>query len=307
MIIEKNIDEIYPDPNQPRKTFHKPYLDGLAGSIKTEGLINPIEIDSTGKIITGEQRWRACKLAGLTKVRCQVNDKEYDEYDRLRHQLAENEHQSGGGESMDPIDRAKAYKRLLELKGIELPKYDKRWVRVGGQHANVKTGIQGFLSSPISTAIRELVEEVHVSRNTIDELLSLLYQPQEIQDDIKKNRTGYTLYAEADRVADPGVRKALKNKILQGEFKNKEQVRRILRKAKESVNEAKLELQRNMRIESQAANHIYNGVSKLNLALQNYPLDSLSKAESKVVIDRLLNLQEKITLYTSKKLHAIEA
>ena len=66
-----NIQEIYPNPNQPRKTFDQQSLEELAESIRVHGLIQPIivnKMDDGYLIIAGERRFRASKLAGLTEI-----------------------------------------------------------------------------------------------------------------------------------------------------------------------------------------------------------------------------------------------
>ena len=65
---ELEIDKIRPDQNQPRKDFEKEGVAELAASLKTQGMIYPIEIEENNIIICGERRWRAAKLAGWKKV-----------------------------------------------------------------------------------------------------------------------------------------------------------------------------------------------------------------------------------------------
>lgn len=64
-----HIDEIYPNPDQPRRHFCEKALDDLAQSIRETGLLEPIVVTPREKgymIIAGERRWRACKIAGIT-------------------------------------------------------------------------------------------------------------------------------------------------------------------------------------------------------------------------------------------------
>ena len=64
-------EEIYPNPNQPRKRFDFDELESLAQSIRQNGIIQPIavRVNSRGEyeLISGERRLRACKMAGLPK------------------------------------------------------------------------------------------------------------------------------------------------------------------------------------------------------------------------------------------------
>ncbi len=82
-IIHLNIDKIKPNPDQPRKYFDQEALEGLAGSIKTRGLLQPIIVKKKKGnefiLVAGERRWRACQLAGLKKVQALVsNDNELE-------------------------------------------------------------------------------------------------------------------------------------------------------------------------------------------------------------------------------------
>ena len=65
------ITEVEPNRDQPRKKFDQESLEGLAESIKTYGVIQPIIVskkDGYYGIIAGERRWRACKIAGLKEI-----------------------------------------------------------------------------------------------------------------------------------------------------------------------------------------------------------------------------------------------
>ena len=79
------IDKIRPDKNQPRKSFDEDALKGMAVSIKNEGVINAIEIDEKFIIITGEQRWRAAKIAGLKEVPVKIIENITEERDNTQY------------------------------------------------------------------------------------------------------------------------------------------------------------------------------------------------------------------------------
>jgi ParB/RepB/Spo0J family partition protein len=101
------IEEIKPDPNQPRKTFDQEALKEMAVSIKNEGIINAIEIDEHSIIITGEQRWRAAKLAGIKEVPIKVIEN-LDAQSRFIRQVQENVHHN----SMSALDTAIALENI---------------------------------------------------------------------------------------------------------------------------------------------------------------------------------------------------
>ena len=75
-----DIDRIKPDPNQPRKTFIPETLESLAESIKElDGIIDPITVEyddreDVFRIISGEGRYRAAQIAGLSKLPCIITE-----------------------------------------------------------------------------------------------------------------------------------------------------------------------------------------------------------------------------------------
>ena len=77
-ILQIPQSDILPNPNQPRKRFDYDELEGLAQSIRTNGILQPLLVRplETGKfeLIAGERRLRAARLVGLTKVPCVVNE-----------------------------------------------------------------------------------------------------------------------------------------------------------------------------------------------------------------------------------------
>lgn len=83
------IDDLKPDPNQPRKYFDPEAEQELANSMKNGGIINPIEIDENNVIITGERRWRASRLSGLIHIPCKIVTG-LTPIERLIRQTAEN-------------------------------------------------------------------------------------------------------------------------------------------------------------------------------------------------------------------------
>ena len=75
-IINIPIEAITPNPEQPRKFFDRAALEELAESIKTRGILQPVIVTRRGDsylLVAGERRYRASKLAGLTKIPCVVN------------------------------------------------------------------------------------------------------------------------------------------------------------------------------------------------------------------------------------------
>lgn len=102
--------DVEPNRNQPRKNFDEDALLELADSIKQFGIIQPLIVQKKKdyyEIIAGERRWRAAKMAGLKEIPVIV--KNYTEQEIVEISLIENIQR----ENLNPIEEAKAYKRLL--------------------------------------------------------------------------------------------------------------------------------------------------------------------------------------------------
>ncbi len=104
------LDQIQPAKDQPRGTFDQEKLNELAQSIRAHGIIQPITVRKIGtsqyRIVAGERRWRAAKLAGLSEVPALVRTIEQD--DLLELALIENIQR----EDLNAIEIATAFQRL---------------------------------------------------------------------------------------------------------------------------------------------------------------------------------------------------
>ena len=110
-LSEIKISEIDPNMGQPRKSFNEDELLELAESIKIHGVIQPIILTKRGKryeIIAGERRWRASKLAGLTKIPAVI--REYTDKEIMEVSLIENIQR----QDLNPIEEAFAFKNLID-------------------------------------------------------------------------------------------------------------------------------------------------------------------------------------------------
>lgn len=112
---EVDVESIVPGPMQPRTHFDEGSLEGLADSIRTHGIVQPLLVRRQGdryELIAGERRWRAARLAGLSKVPVVV--REVPDQDLLEIALIENIQR----ENLNPIEEAQAYRRLIESVGL---------------------------------------------------------------------------------------------------------------------------------------------------------------------------------------------
>ncbi len=108
---EIEIDLIDPNPEQPRRDFHRPALEQLARSIGQHGVLQPIVVRLAGaryELVMGERRFRACRLAGRRTVPAVVVD--VDPADRLELAIVENVQR----QDLNPIELAHAYQTLAD-------------------------------------------------------------------------------------------------------------------------------------------------------------------------------------------------
>ena len=123
-INEISIDEIAPNPNQPRREFEQEALQELATSIREIGIIQPITLrqiaDNKFQIIAGERRWRASQLAGLKSIPAYIRT--INDENVMEMALVENIQR----EDLNAIEIALAYEHLLEGSGMTQEKVSER-------------------------------------------------------------------------------------------------------------------------------------------------------------------------------------
>ncbi|MBR1607267.1 MAG: ParB/RepB/Spo0J family partition protein [Clostridia bacterium] len=111
---EISLSDIDPNPDQPRRVFDKEALETLAESIRQSGLLQPLLVTPEGsryRIVAGERRFRAARMAGLDTVPCVV--REMSEQERREAALIENLQR----EDLNPIEEAAGIRDLMESCG----------------------------------------------------------------------------------------------------------------------------------------------------------------------------------------------
>lgn len=161
-------------------------------SIKNEGIINPIEIDKTFMIITGEMRWRGAIEAGLKEVPCKVL--ELTPSERYIRQMQENLHHN----TMSVWDTAKGLEHTSKILS-----------KSPGDTVRDKKHMAEYFDK-MTVALSELYG---VAQNTISEYLSLLSEPKEIQDALRESRVKRTKIREANKAPEQ-YRNDLKMKVI---------------------------------------------------------------------------------------------
>ena len=131
-ILRIPVGKVEPNPFQPRASFDADALEELSDSIRTLGLIQPITVRRVGsghyQIISGERRFRACKLAGMDMVPAYVRNT--DDQGMLEMAIVENIQR----EDLDPIETALAFQRLIDECALT---QEQMAQRVGKKRASV--------------------------------------------------------------------------------------------------------------------------------------------------------------------------
>ncbi len=160
-----SIEEVYPNPDQPRKRFEEAELEELAQSIRAHGVIQPLIVRTRKEggfvLIAGERRWRACQRAGLTEVPVVVQD--VSDREAFERALVENLQRS----DLNAIEEAEAYSRLVceyDYTQEQLAE------RVGKDRSTVANSLR-LLKLPVET--RKLVEDGKLSMGHARALLAL--------------------------------------------------------------------------------------------------------------------------------------
>ena len=174
------LDEVYPNPDQPRKFFEKQALEELAQSIRENGVLQPILVRQIGdryQIVSGERRFRASKLAGLKYIPSVI--RKLNEEQTLLAGLIENIQRA----DLNPIEEARTLREILlnygmthdqladkigrsrsaltnRLRLLQLP-YDVQLMIIDGKisagHAKMLAGMKSPLE--VKTWARKIVSE----------------------------------------------------------------------------------------------------------------------------------------------------
>lgn len=183
-VMDISIDEISPNPWQPRRDFDEESLNALASSIRENGLIQPVVVrkkkDGTYELAAGERRWRAAKMAGLTVI--PAISKEYDDRSMAEMALVENLQRK----DLNPVDEGMAYRKLMDEYGLTQENISKKVGKSRPYVANMvrlldlPEEVKDFLSKGQLTAgqarpllgLESDAEKVQLARRIVKEGLS---------------------------------------------------------------------------------------------------------------------------------------
>lgn len=237
------IEHISPDQNQPRKIFNQEALEELAESIKEHGVLQPIILrpgeNNTFIIISGERRFRASKLVGLTEIssiiRTNVKPAEIAIIENLQRQ------------DLQPFEEAEAFERMIKEYGYT----QQQLAKVIGKKQNTISQILSLNKLPES--IKQEYPRADISKRTLIEI-ARQSSPEEMEklysqtvnmklssDDvrkIKKSGTSKTLEsptAKTTKTINNLIKGLLKLKKLNISDDEKNKVKKELKKLKDCI------------------------------------------------------------------------
>jgi len=159
------LDQIAPNPMQPRQNFDDVRMAELAESVKQNGMVQPLVVRKNGggyTIVAGERRYRAARLAGLVQAPAVIMD-DLDDARMLELALVENIQR----EDLNPLELAGAYRRLIDQCGLTQARLAER---VGRSRAAVANHLR-LLTLPDS--IKKLIADGSLTEGHARAILSL--------------------------------------------------------------------------------------------------------------------------------------
>ncbi|HEX5013912.1 MAG TPA: ParB/RepB/Spo0J family partition protein [Candidatus Limnocylindrales bacterium] len=177
------VDNIEPNPDQPRMVFDPDALHELAASIREHGVLQPILVRPLGanryQLVAGERRWRASREAGLETVPALVED--LDDEAALEIAIIENLQR----EDLSPLEEATMYDRMIHDHGY---------------------------------SIRKLAEKLGKDKGYVENRLRLADAPEEIRDLVSVRKDTLSHAYELLKVTDEKKRRRLAAKVASGEL-----------------------------------------------------------------------------------------
>jgi ParB family chromosome partitioning protein len=169
--VDVDVDDLKPNPLQPRQDFDQDALEELARSIEESGVLQPLVVVPEGnhyKIVVGERRWRAAQKIGLSKIPAIV--RQLSDQEQIEVSLVENLQRK----DLNPIEVALAYQRLIqELRYTQ----EKVAEKVGKDRSSVANFIRLLKLPP---EIQRMVAEGKISMGHARALVSLEKPDQQI-------------------------------------------------------------------------------------------------------------------------------
>jgi ParB family chromosome partitioning protein len=178
-----DVEQIVPNPEQPRLAMDEVSLEELAASIREHGVLQPILVrpleDGEFQLIAGERRWRASKAAGLATIPALVE--EIDDDTALEISIIENLQR----EDLSPLDEASMYDRMVRDHGY---------------------------------SVRRLAQKIGKDKGYLENRLRLADAPEEVRELVSLRKDTLSHAYELMKVEDPKKRKKLAGQVARGEL-----------------------------------------------------------------------------------------
>ncbi len=181
-----DINQVIPDPEQPRVEFSQEAIERLSHSIRDKGQLTPIRVRWSAElekwiIISGERRWRATRHAGLPTIDCYFHDGDLGKTEILEQQLIENLLR----EDLSPMEEAKAFRSLMEING---------W--------NGK----------------QVAEALRIQASKVSRAMALLDLPDDIQRRIESGEIAARTAYELSKLSNPDAQRQLADQAAAGQL-----------------------------------------------------------------------------------------
>ena len=200
-----DIEQLKPNPLQPRLKFDQESIDELARSIKESGVLQPIIVVSEGnyyRIVIGERRWRAAQKIGLKKIPSLIRS--MPKVQQLETSLVENLQR----EDLNPLEIALAYHKLTQ---------------------------------ELDYTQQEIAEKVGKDRTSVANYLRLLNLPKEIQDNLAERKISMGHARALISLENPKLQISISRQIIQKQFSVRD-VEKIVHKLKHTAPSKKIHL-----------------------------------------------------------------
>ncbi|MAJ60369.1 MAG: hypothetical protein CBC48_10350 [bacterium TMED88] len=171
------VDQVDPNPEQPRRVFDPDQLESLAASIVEHGVLQPVVVRPAGdrfELVVGERRWRASRAAGRKTIPAVVTD--LDPQARLEVAIVENIQRH----DLNPMELAHAYQALVETGASQ----------------------------------QDIGQKVSMDRSSIANHLRLLDLSRDLQEDVEQNRLTMGHAKALLQLSDPTQRQALRDRVV---------------------------------------------------------------------------------------------
>ncbi|MWB76941.1 ParB/RepB/Spo0J family partition protein [Pseudooceanicola sp. 216_PA32_1] len=248
------IEQVAPNPDQPRRSFTPEHLEELAASIREKGIIQPLIVrekvqgEQRYEIVAGERRWRAAQMAQLHEIPVLV--REFDDTEVLEVAIIENIQRA----DLNPVEEAAGYRQLMDRFG----------------HTQEK-----------------LAEALGKSRSHIANLLRLLHLPEEVQTFLREGKLSMGHARALITSEDPG---AVARKVIQGGLSVRE-TERLAKGASEAAGGATRAPKAPAALEKDADTRALEGDLSAATGLK-ISIDHAGGGESGQVVIRYANLEE---------------